>query len=314
MSKPAEQDRHCAGGQKLIKPCLSASEEHRETVAAGLLPRLSVPLQWPAFRPRSSQRGRALSYLLMVVAMQTHPKAHSSPGRAVGAKRHLGQRASGFIDCHRSSDGLFESTPLVPSLAEPLFLTSLCACCCLLGALWVLWLCWRQPWPQQQLRSPARGLLTGSVPSRPHRDVMALHSMRAFHSSFIYRRRCRKREAEQFWRPQASGWLLRHSSIPWCLFLFNILPFCVYFAGVYFGKGSVYISVFTWSAHMVIFALPGLSIPPPPLPRSPHSSLAAGYSQQVKGSFCFQSGLPHSSPQPSHAGSSDKAHSCWEVF
>lgn len=198
-----------------------------------------------------------------------------------GPKRHQGQRASGFINFLSGGNGLFKSAQLVLSIVRPPFLVAASIPCrALLPAAWCM------PGdgaslPTAPAPAPAAAALpgegpspagTGSVPSRLCRDVVPLHSIRVFQSCFIYRRRYRKGEDEGFWWPWAGGCLLRHSPVPQCLFLFNILPFCVYFAGVYFGKGSVYISVFTQGAHMVIFALPGRSIPPPPLPPSPRSS------------------------------------------
>lgn len=52
------------------------------------------------------------------------PEAHGSPGRAVGAKRHPGQRAFGFIHFCKSDDGLFESVQLVLSIASSPFLVA----------------------------------------------------------------------------------------------------------------------------------------------------------------------------------------------
>lgn len=129
---------------------------------------------------------------------------------------------------------------------------------------------------------------TGVLPTGLGRDSVPLHSICVFHSSFIYRRRCRKEEDEHSWCHWAGGCLLRHSPILWCSFMFHILPFCVYFTGVYFGEGSVYISVFTWSAHMLIFALLGLGIPPPPPLHSASFGQATSHGHQVEVSVCFQ--------------------------
>lgn len=163
-----------------------ASAECGEVVGAGLLPGPSVPLQWPAFRPRSSWRGRALFHPPMVVAVPRRPGAHSSPGRAsraVGAKRHPGQRASGFINFCRGGDGLFVSARLVLSIARPLFLVAASMSPrALLPAAWCTPGTAALPAAALALAPAAAALPgegpppagTGLVPSQPRRDVVPL--------------------------------------------------------------------------------------------------------------------------------------------
>lgn len=187
MAKPAEKDRHCAGGPKIIKPCLLASAECGEAAGAGLLRGPSVPLQWPAFRPRSSWRGPALSRPPGVVAEPTCPEAHGRPGKGKqgsGCKETPGARdlpvlltfAGAVMDYSSLSDLSF---PLQDPRASLQRVFPSAPCCRLRGARRALRLCQRWPWPQQQLCSP-RGAPShwdgvGALTSEQGRHAPSLH-------------------------------------------------------------------------------------------------------------------------------------------
>lgn len=155
----------------------------------------AVPLQRSASRPRSSQRRQTLSCLPQVDGRANAPKAHGSPRRAtrtLGVKWHLGQRSSGFIHFCSGGDGLLDSVRLVLSSMRPLFLVlaSISLCALLLAAQS------KSNTAASVAAAPAPAVLalpskgppptgTGSVPSRPRRDVVPLHSIRVFWSSFF---------------------------------------------------------------------------------------------------------------------------------
>lgn len=147
--------------------------------------------------------------------------------------RHPGKRASGFLsfcvglrDCSRLSNQSFPLFPagssIPPNRGGCVGHARLCSFAS--GSLT----------PAAAAAPGAGAPPTGALPTGLCRDTVPptqFESSRA--ALFIGDAERRKMSISgAIW---AGGCLLRHSPILWCSFTFNILPFCVYFTGVYFG-------------------------------------------------------------------------------
>lgn len=122
MTKPTEKDWHCAGGQKIINPCLSASAEHREGVGAGLLPRPSMSLHSLYSDPDHPGEDKNFPIYSGWWPCQCAPRNMVAlAGQSGQWGRHPGRRASGFLNLGAGSEGLFLSIQGVLSIVRPLF-------------------------------------------------------------------------------------------------------------------------------------------------------------------------------------------------
>lgn len=165
MTKPTEKDWHCAGGQKIINPCLSASAEHREGVGAGLLPRPSMSLHSLYSDPDHPGEDMNFPIYSGWWPCQCAPRNMVAlAGQSGQWGRHPGRRASGFLNLGAGSEGLFLSIQGVLSIVRPMLIpcwnehSSLCQ---LHGTHQALQLCQWQPDPSSNCTPCSRALPLG---------------------------------------------------------------------------------------------------------------------------------------------------------